>query len=30
MIIGRRRIPVIESLHLLQAPPIEQEANAVM
>ncbi|MCK4841234.1 MAG: transposase [Methylococcales bacterium] len=30
MIVGRRRIPVIESLQGLQAPPINKEANAVM
>ncbi len=30
MIVGRRRIPVIESLQGLQAPPGDREANAVM
>jgi len=30
MIVGRRRIPVIESVQWLQAPPIDKKANAVM
>lgn len=30
MIVGRRRIPVIESLQGLQAPPEDREVNAVM
>ena len=30
MIVGRRRIPVIESLFLLQAPPTDKEVNVVM